>query len=65
MHEMVPPTARLPRPAAGFCAIFLALLTILAAQQRLASAQSAPVTDWTDADLAAAAALRDRALKGT
>ncbi|MBL8271809.1 M20/M25/M40 family metallo-hydrolase [Steroidobacter sp.] len=24
-----------------------------------------PVTDWTDADLAAAAALRDRALKGT
>lgn len=65
MHQMVPLITRAGRATAGFCAIFLALLAILAGQVRPASAQSTPVADWTEADLATAAALRDRALKGT
>ncbi|MFC4312238.1 M20/M25/M40 family metallo-hydrolase [Steroidobacter flavus] len=51
-----------PRPAR-----ILALFAVLAVQLAVlpARAQNVPVTDWTDADLATAAALRDRALKGT
>jgi Zn-dependent M28 family amino/carboxypeptidase len=40
-------------------------LLALSVQVRPAAAQTAPVSDWTEADLAAAGALRDRALKGT
>ena len=45
----------------------LALSVALAVQFSAvpAGAQAVPVTDWTDADLATAGALRDRALKGT
>ncbi|WP_157995391.1 M20/M25/M40 family metallo-hydrolase [Peristeroidobacter soli] len=51
-----------PRPAR-----ILALFAVLAVQLAAlpVRAQNVPVTDWTDADLATAAALRDRALKGT
>ena len=69
MLDLVLPTARRARrdgrSSARFLALLPALLLILAVQVDPASAQTAPVTDWTDADLATAAALRDRALKGT
>lgn len=69
MLESVAPTARprgyQARGGASFLALFPVLLLVLAVQVDPASAQTAPVTDWTDTDLATAAALRDRALKGT
>ncbi|HEY5755441.1 MAG TPA: M20/M25/M40 family metallo-hydrolase [Steroidobacter sp.] len=52
----------LARPA-RILALFVALAVQLTAVP--ASAQAVPVTDWTDADLATAGALRDRALKGS
>lgn len=51
-----------PRPA-RILALFVALAVQLSAVP--AFSQAVPVTDWTEADLATAAALRDRALKGT
>lgn len=69
MLEMVPPTGRPARPCAQLPALggvmFLALLLILAVWTGPAAAQSTTVADWGEADLATAAALRDRALKGT
>lgn len=65
MLAMVPSQPRCNRVLTRAGALFLALLLAWTVQLRPASAQSVPVTDWTDADLAAAAALRDRALKGT
>src|SRR5690606_24695414 len=46
-------------------AMFLALLLSLTLQCSPAAAQSTTAADWSEADLATAAALRDRALKGT
>lgn len=69
MLALVPSTARRTRsgaaPGASFLALFSAFFIIPAVQTGTASAQTAPVADWTDADLATAGALRDRALKGT
>ena len=47
-----------------FPAFFVAIGVQMPAGRALAQA-TGPATDWTDADLAAAAALRDRALQGT
>lgn len=65
MLEMVPPNARRRRASAAAGALFSGFFLALSVQVGPASAQSTPVTDWTDADLAMAGALRERALKGT
>lgn len=56
MLDMVARSARI-------LAVFAALAVQFSAGP--AAAQAVPVTDWTEADLATAGALRDRALKGT
>lgn len=67
MLETVPSKARAGHAAVARGARILALLVALAVQLSVgpAQAQAVPVTDWTEADLATAGALRDRALKGT
>ncbi len=69
MFASVPSTARHTRSgatrSASFLALFSAFLLMAAVQIGTASAQTVAVADWTDADLATAGALRDRALKGS
>lgn len=66
MLEMVPTHTRRRPAATGPTASFLALLA-LAVQLSTgpALAQGTQLADWTEAELATAGALRDRALKGT
>jgi len=65
MVPLVSPTAR----RGGFhvfrSALLAAVLLLPLVQVAPASAQATQVADWSEADLATAAALRDRALKGT
>lgn len=67
MLDVVPSNARRNRASAVAGALFSAFLPALAVQTAAgpAWAQSSAVADWTETDLATAAALRDRALKGT
>jgi Zn-dependent M28 family amino/carboxypeptidase len=67
MVGVVPSNARSERAAAVAGVLFSAFLLVFTVQFAAgpARAQSTPVTDWTETDLATAAALRDRALKGT
>lgn len=72
MLEVVPRNARQARTSGVFTALLPALLAALAVQlpgparaQPAATPTAGSAADWTDTDLATAAALRDRALKGT
>src|SRR5690606_18253816 len=69
MLEMVPSGGRPTRRRALIMVTggvrVLALLLSLTLWAGSAATQSTPPADWSEADLAAAAALRDRALKGT
>jgi carboxypeptidase Q len=72
MLEVVPWNARQARISGVVTALLPALLVALAVQfpaparaQPAATATAGSAVDWSDTDLATAAALRDRALKGT
>src|SRR5688572_29429019 len=72
MLEVVPWNARQARTSGVVIALLPALLMALAVQfpgraraQAAATPAAGSTADWTDTDLATAAALRDRALKGT
>jgi carboxypeptidase Q len=69
MHATLSPISRPTRRRllenAGIAISFLALVLGLSLPAGEAAAQATTVADWTEADLATAAALRERALKGT